>query len=173
MIWLSACLILMFVPEKTLQRYEVSSAWLNAHYHQNKPSGAVAFRAGNTRYSHYRDLLFREHQAIARIAQSPVGAVLIEDRHWVAFPDQLWVFTENGRLLKKLKLGSPETAIDSIGVHYGVPVIQTDEGMWRGDPASWRWSPVALSGVSWSETVAAPAELALPTVRSSQPSPVA
>lgn len=160
--WLSARLLLTLLPEQQLQRYVLNSAWLNGYYQTAPATGLVTFRAGNTRYSHVNGTLFREDKAIAKIPVQPVGAVEINDRHLLAFPDQLWLLAEDGRLLKKLKLGESKTTIGSIGVHYGLPVLQTDAGMWRGDPATWQWSPVELYGVSWSETAPAPAALSSP-----------
>lgn len=160
--WLSACLLLTLLPEQQLQRYALSSAWLNRYYQTPPAQRLVTFRAGDTRYSHTNDTLFREDKAIVKVSEQPVGAVQINDRHLLAFPEQLWLLAEDGRLLKKLKLGESKTTIGNIGVHYGLPVLQTDAGMWRGEPATWQWAPVELFGVSWSAAVPAPAALSSP-----------
>lgn len=165
-VWVTAYLLQAFVPGQRLQSYEFNATWLNRHYGYQTAPRLSAYRAADTRYTHARGVLYREQTPVIETMQKPVGAVLIGEQHLIAMQNQLWVFSDDGRLVNRLELpGKSATVIHRIGVHYGLPVIQTSDGMWRGDPETWRWDAIELFGVSWSEPVPAPVGLVAKMVR--------
>lgn len=166
LVWLAAFLLLTFLPEQRLTGYELRAAWLNQRYDHQMSSHLTAFRAGNTRYSHVNGVLFQETSAVLKATEKPVGAVLIGQQQLIAMKNQLWAFQEKGQQMKQLSMPfESEVSIRKVGLHYGLPVLKTTQGMWRGDPETWSWEAVELFGVSWSEPVSAPTELIAKTDR--------
>lgn len=166
LVWLAAFLLLTFLPEQRLTGYELRSTWLNLLYDHQRPSPLTAFRAGNTRYSHVNGVLLQETSPVLKTTQKPVGAVLIGQQQLIAMENQLWAFQEKGQQMKQLSMPfESAVSIRKVGLHYGLPVLQTTQGMWRGDPETWSWEAVELFGVSWSEPVSAPTELIAKTDR--------
>lgn len=160
LVWLVAFLLLTFLPEQRLTAYELRSAWLDQLYDHQRPSHLTAFRAGNTRYSHVNGILFQETSPVLKTTEKPVGAVLIGQQQLIAMKNQLWIFQENDQRMNQLSVPFESAiTIRKVGLHYGLPVLKTTQGMWRGDPETWDWEAVELFGVSWSEPVSAPTEL--------------
>ena len=46
--------------------------------------------------------------------------------------------------------------IQNIGLHHGLPILQTRTGMWQGNSILDDWQLISLDGVSWSESVPIP-----------------
>lgn len=157
--WLTATVLLMAVPEQALQRYQINALWLNRYYGYHSEPMIMAFRAGDTRYTHVQGVLYREQVPVVETSQKLLGAVVIGDQHVVATETRLWIFSEEGKLIKQLKpLRDNQTVIMQTGIHYGLPILQTSVGMWRGNPETWHWTPVELFGVSWSEAITVSAD---------------
>lgn len=165
-VWLAAFLLLTFLPEQQLTSYELRAAWLNQRYEHQRHSPLTAFRAGNTRYSYVDGVLFQETSPVLKTTEKPVGAVLIGQQQLIAMKNKLWVFQESGQQMRQLSMPFESAiTIRKVGLHYGLPVLKTTQGMWRGDPETWQWEAVELFGVSWSEPVSAPTELIAKTDR--------
>jgi hypothetical protein len=75
----------------------------------------------------------------------------------LATADELILLSPNDEFIEKLSasVGIPQQ-IQNIGLHHGLPILQTRQGMWRGDYILEDWQNISLQGVSWSRPVPVP-----------------
>ena len=134
--------------------------WLLAHYNIEQIKADKVYRFDQQIVSQFAQQIFIEDQFVVQNTEMMVGAMSLGDINIIAFPNSLYLFSQQGELIEKMdqSVGVPPQ-IQNIGSYHGLPVLQTRYGMWRGDEVLEQWEAITVQGVSWSQAAILPKRL--------------
>ena len=128
LIWLTCTLLLNHAQDLKLDQYKLTNSWLLERYQRTDVPVEQGWRL--------------------------TGQLFMQI---LATDDNLILFDTEGEYISTL--GAAElipAEIQNIGLHHGLPVLQTRSGMWQGNSILDDWQLISLQGVSWSESISIP-----------------
>lgn len=142
-----------------LDEIKLNHPLLMQHYDVAQLKNDTGFLVANQVISEAQQQLFVDDQPIMTIHRPLVGAIEMDYIYIVATDDSLILINkERSELLEQLGHGKGIPGqIQNIGLHYSAPILQTRNGMWRGNFMLDKWELVTLDGVSWSQPEPLPA----------------
>lgn len=157
LIWLVCGLLLNHVSDLKLDRYKLSSPWLLEHYQLTDVPVEHGWLLADQLFMEIDSQLYVNAEPKLHLNRPLLGGILLEDIIALATDDNLILFDTEGQYIDTL--GAAElipAEIQNIGLHHGLPVLQTRSGMWQGNLILDDWQLISLQGVSWSEPVPIP-----------------
>lgn len=155
--WLICGLLLNHARELKLDQHTLTTPWLLEHYKVTDVPVEHAWLLADQLFIEIDSQLYVNAQLKLRLNRPLVGGILLDDIIVLATDDNLILFDGKGHYISVL--GAAElipAEIQNIGLHHGLPVLQTRTGMWQGNSLLDDWQLISLDGVSWSESVAVP-----------------
>ncbi|MCX4190547.1 peptidase [Methylophaga sp. OBS3] len=156
--WLGSAILLNHEKTLGLDKMKVSSTWLKKHYQIGELQSDQAFILEGHVIVAVEQQLYINAKPLMSLPRPLIGAVALEHILALATDDALILISKDGEYIDTLGAAAgipPE--IQNIGVHYNEPVLQTRNGMWRGNFLLDRWELMSLQGVSWSQPETMPA----------------
>lgn len=157
MIWLACGLLLNHSKDLKLDQYNLSHTWLLEHYHVTDVPVNHGWLLADQLFIDIESLLYVNTKPKLRLNRPLLGGIVLDEIIVLATDDNLILFDIEGRYIGVL--GAAElipAEIQNIGLHHGLPVLQTRTGMWQGNSILDDWQLLSLDGVSWSESVPLP-----------------
>ncbi|MEX0615990.1 MAG: peptidase [Methylophaga sp.] len=156
--WLGSALLLNHDKSLGLDKLKVNSNWLKQHYQIGELQTDEAFLLEGHVIVADDQQLYINAEPLLSLPRPLIGAVALEHVLVLATDDALILLSKEGEYVDTLgaAAGIPPQ-IQNIGVHYNEPVLQTRNGMWRGNFLLDSWELMSLQGVSWSQSELMPA----------------
>lgn len=131
--------------------------WLLDHYGIAEAEADRVYLLESKVISQFDEQIFVDATPVATSLKPIIGGIHLDTLTVVASDDALILLSEEGEFIEKMDgaVGVP-SHIQNIGVFHGQPVLQTRQGMWRGDVLLEQWEQISLQGVSWSEPTRMP-----------------
>lgn len=157
LIWLGSAVLLNHDKSLGLDKLKVNSSWLKGHYQIGELQSDQAFLLEGHVIVAVDQQLYVNAEPVLNLPRPLIGAVALEHMLVLATDDALVLLSKDGEYIDTLgaAAGIPPQ-IQNIGVHYNEPVLQTRNGMWRGNFMLDRWELMSLQGVSWSQSESMP-----------------
>jgi len=157
LVWLACGLLLNHAKDLQLDQYKLTHPWLLEHYRKTDVPVDHGWLLANQLFMEIDSQLYVNVEPKLRLNRPLLGGILLEDIIALATDDNLILFDTDGQYIGTL--GAAElipAEIQNIGLHHGLPVLQTRTGMWQGNPILDDWQLISLQGVSWSESISLP-----------------
>lgn len=158
LVWLVCGLLLNHAKELKLAQHTLTHPWLMEHYQVTDIPVDHGWLLADQFFIEIDAQLYVNAQPKLRLNRPLLGGILLDDMIVLASDDNLILFDTQGQYISVL--GAAElipAEIQNIGLHHGLPVLQTRTGMWLGNSVLDDWELISLQGVSWSESVPIPA----------------
>lgn len=155
--WLACGLLLNHADDLKLEKYTLSNSWLLQHYQVTDVPVDHGWLLADQLFLEIDSQLYVNAEAKLRLNRPILGGILLDDMIVLATDDNLILFDIYGQYIDVL--GAEElipAEIQNIGLHHGLPVLQTRTGMWQGNSILDDWQLISLMGVSWSESIPIP-----------------
>lgn len=151
LLWIGTAVLLNHDKALGLDKLMVNSDWLKRHYQIGELQTDEAFLLEGHVIVAVEQQLYVNAEPLLSLPRPLIGAVALEHVLVLATDDALILLSKDGEYIDTLgaAAGIPPQ-IQNIGVHYNEPVLQTRNGMWRGNFLLDRWELMSLQGVSWS-----------------------
>ena len=158
LLWLGSAVLLNHDKSLGLDKLKVNSSWLKRHYQIGELQSDQAFLLEGHVIVAVDQQLYVNAEPLLSLPRPLMGAVALEHVLVLATDDALILLSKEGEYLDTLgaAAGIPPQ-IQNVGVHYNEPVLQTRNGMWRGNFLLDSWELMSLQGVSWSQSESMPA----------------
>ena len=158
LLWLVSAVLLNHDKSLGLDKLKVNSSWLKRHYQIGELQSDQAFLLEGHVIAAVDQQLYINAEPLLSLPRPLMGAVALEHVLVLATDDALILLSKEGEYVDTLgaAAGIPPQ-IQNIGVHYNEPVLQTRNGMWRGNFLLDSWELMSLQGVSWSQPELMPA----------------
>ncbi len=158
LLWLGSAVMLNHDKSLGLDKLKVNSSWLKRHYQIGELQSDQAFLVEGHVIVTVDQQLYINAEPLLSLPRPLMGAVALEHVLVLATDDALILLSKEGEYVDTLgaTAGIPPQ-IQNIGVHYNEPVLQTRNGMWRGNFLLDSWELMSLQGVSWSQPELMPA----------------
>lgn len=157
LIWLVCGLLLNHARDLKLEQHTLAHPWLLKHYKVTDVPVEHGWLLADQLFIEIDSELYVNAERKLRLNRPLLGGILLDDIIVLATDDNLILFDSNGQYISVL--GAAElipAEIQNIGLHHGLPVLQTRTGMWQGNSILDDWQLISLDGVSWSESVPVP-----------------
>lgn len=157
LIWLACGLLLNHARDLNLDHYKLSYPWLLEHYQLTDVPVEHGWLLADQLFMEIDSQLYVNAEPKLRLNRPLLGGILLEDIIALATDDNLILFDTEGQYIGTL--GAAElipAEIQNIGLHHGLPVLQTRSGMWQGNRILDDWQLISLQGVSWGESIPVP-----------------
>lgn len=157
LIWLTCGLLINHAKDLKLEKFTLSHPWLLEHYKVTDIPVKHGWLLSDQLFIEIESQLYVNAEPKLRLNRPLLGGILLEDIVALATDDNLILFDTEGKYIGVL--GAAElipAEIQNIGLHHGLPVLQTRTGMWQGNAILDDWQLISLDGVSWSESVPVP-----------------
>ncbi|MDT8309913.1 MAG: peptidase [Methylophaga sp.] len=157
LLWLGSAILVNHDKVLGLDKLKVNSGWLKRHYQMGELQTDQAFLLVGHVIVAVEQQLYVNAEPLLNLPRPLIGAVALENMLVLATDDALILLSKDGDYIDTLgaAAGIPPQ-IQNIGVHYNAPVLQTRNGMWRGNFLLDRWELMSLQGVSWSQSESMP-----------------
>lgn len=155
--WLGCGLLLNHATDLKLQQHTLSHPWLLNHYNVTDVPVEHGWLLADQLFIEIDSELYVNAERKLRLNRPLLGGIFLDDNIVLATDDNLILFDSTGQYISVL--GAAElipAQIQNIGLHHGLPVLQTRTGMWQGNSILDDWQLISLDGVSWSESVPVP-----------------
>lgn len=157
LVWAGCGLLLNHATTLELDRIRLFQPWLMTHYQATDVQVDEAWLLADQLFTAIDDKLYINAQPRLRVNRALSGGIVLDEIIVLATDDNLLLFDIRGEYIGLLGAAEQIPAeIQNIGLHHGLPVLQTRSGMWRGNIVLDEWELVSLQGVSWSEVVPLP-----------------
>lgn len=158
LLWIGSAVLLNHDKALGLDKLKVNSDWLKRHYQIGELQSDQAFLLEGHVIVAVDQQLYINAEPLLSLPRPLIGAVALEHVIALATDDALILLSKEGEYVDTLgaAAGIPPQ-IQNIGVHYNEPVLQTRNGMWRGNFLLDQWELMSLQGVSWSQPEPMPA----------------
>ena len=125
--------------------------WLIEHYGISDVKADNVYLIDGNVIFQVDDQLFLGSTPVAKSRQPVVGGIHLDEFTVIASEDALILLSDDGEYIETMGsgLGVP-SQIQRIGLHNGLPILQTRNGMWRSDLLIEEWKQTNLETVSWS-----------------------
>ncbi len=157
LVWLACGLLLNHAKDLKLEQYTLSHPWLLEHYKVTDVPVDHGWLLADQLFIEIDSQLYVNAKPKLRLNRPLLGGILLDEMIVLATDDNLILFDIYGQYIDVL--GAEElipAEIQNIGLHHGLPVLQTRTGMWQGNSILDDWQLISLVGVSWSESVPVP-----------------
>jgi hypothetical protein len=153
----STGILLNHTSDFKLDQYHLTWPWLLKHYGMDTVEVDEAYLLGDKVITQVNEQIFIGGKPVVESYKTLIGGIVLDDITVLATADELILLSPNDEFIEKLSasVGIPPQ-IQNIGLHHGLPILQTRQGMWRGDYILEDWQNISLQGVSWSRPVPAP-----------------
>lgn len=157
LLWLGSAVLLNHEKSLGLDKLKVNSSWLKRHYQIGELQSDQAFLLEGHVIVAVEQQLYVNAEPLMSLPRPLIGAVALENVLVLATDDALILLSKEGEYVDTLgaAAGIPPQ-IQNVGVHYNEPVLQTRNGMWRGNFLLDSWELMSLQGVSWSQSESMP-----------------
>lgn len=157
LLWLGSAMLLNHDKSLGLDKLKVNSSWLKRHYQIGELQSDQAFLLEGHVIVAVDQQLYVNAEPLLSLPRPLIGAVALENVLVLATDDALILLNEDGEYVDTLGAAAGIPAqIQNVGVHYNEPVLQTRNGMWRGNFLLDSWELMSLQGVSWSQPESMP-----------------
>lgn len=157
LVWAGCGLLLNHATALELDRIKLFQPWLMAHYLATDVQVDESWLLADQLFTVIDDKLYINAEPKLRVNRALSGGIVLDEIIVLATDDNLLLFDIRGDYIGLLGAAEQIPAeIQNIGLHHGLPVLQTRSGMWRGNTLLDEWELVSLHGVSWSEVVPLP-----------------
>jgi hypothetical protein len=158
LLWIGSAIMLYHDKALGLDKLKVNADWLKRHYQIGELQNDQAFLLEGHVIVAVEQQLYVNAEPILSLPRPLIGAVALEHVLALATDDALILLSKDGEYIDTLgaAAGIPPQ-IQNIGVYYNEPVLQTRNGMWRGNFLLDSWELMSLQGVSWSQSESMPA----------------
>lgn len=157
LIWLACGILINHAKDLKLEQIKLAAPWLLEHYKVTDVPVKNGWLLADQLFIEIESQLYVNAEPKLRLNRPLLGGILLEDIIALATDDNLILFDTGGQYIGAL--GAAElipAEIQNIGLHHGLPVLQTRTGMWQGNSILDDWQLISLDGVSWSESVPIP-----------------
>ncbi len=157
LIWLTCTLLLNHAQDLKLDQYKLTNSWLLERYQRTDVPVEQGWRLTGQLFMQIDSQLYVNAEPKLLLNRPLLGGIVLEDLIVLATDDNLVLFDTEGEYIGTL--GAAElipAEIQNIGLHHGLPVLQTRSGMWQGNSILDDWQLISLHGVSWSESISIP-----------------
>ncbi len=146
-------LLLNHSADLKLDKKYLTWSWLLDHYGISTKRPDVVYLLDRKVVSQFGKQIFIGATPIIRSEQKIIGGVTLNDITVVATRNALLLFDVDGRFIERIDsyAGGLPFDIQNIGLFHGQPVVQTRDGLWRGDFILENWENLSLQGVTWSK----------------------
>jgi len=140
-----------------LEERHLDWPWLLEHYGVAEVEADRVYLLEDNVVSQFAEQVFVDAKPVAKSLKPIIGGIYLDEITVVASDDALILLNSDGELIEEMggTMGVP-SHIQNIGIFHGLPVLQTRNGMWRGDALLEQWEQISLQGVSWSEPTSMP-----------------
>lgn len=157
LIWLTCTLLLNHAKALKLDQYKLTNSWLLEHYQRTDVPVEQGWRLTEQLFMEIDSQLYVNAEPKLHLNRPLLGGIVLEDLIVLATDDNLILFDIEGEYIGTLGAAELVPAeIQNIGLHHGLPVLQTRSGMWQGNSILDDWQLISLQGVSWSESIPIP-----------------
>ncbi|HAO23724.1 MULTISPECIES: peptidase [unclassified Methylophaga] len=157
LIWLACGILINHAKDLKLEQIKLAAPWLLEHYKVTDVPVKNGWLLADQLFIEIESQLYVNAEPKLRLNRPLLGGILLEDIIALATDDNLILFDTGGQYIGAL--GAAElipAEIQNIGLHHGLPILQTRTGMWQGNSILDDWQLISLDGVSWSESVPIP-----------------
>ncbi len=149
--------VLNHIEELELDQRYLTWPWLLEHYGVAEVEADRVYLLDNNVISQFDEQIFVDALPVASSLKPIIGGIHLDNLTVIASDDALILLNADSELIEKMgaDMGVP-SQIQNIGLFHGLPVLQTRNGMWRGDELLEQWESLSLQGVSWSEPTSMP-----------------
>ncbi len=157
LIWLACGILINHAKDLKLEQIKLAAPWLLEHYKVTDVPVKNGWLLADQLFIEIESQLYVNAEPKLLLNRPLLGGIVLEDLIVLATDDNLILFDTEGEYIGTL--GAAElipAEIQNIGLHHGLPVLQTRSGMWQGNSILDDWQLISLQGVSWSESISIP-----------------
>jgi|TARA_B110000908_G_C10111595_1_gene383330 hypothetical protein len=144
-------IILNHTLDFKLDERHLNWPWILEHYGVSDVKADHVYWLDGNVLSQIDDQLFVDANPVAKSREPIVGGIHLDEMTVIASEDALILLSEDGEYIETMSSGvGIPSDIQRIGLHNGLPILQTRNGMWRSDFIMEEWKQTNLEGVSWS-----------------------
>lgn len=136
-----------------------ASPMILALYNISMPSQEESFSVGNFFISRFGDQVFMDNQPIIKSENPIMGATLSNQILVIAFPNEIFLLTEEGELIEKLTtaIGVPAN-IQKLGALNSLLLLKASNQVWESNDEGQEWRVSDSNFNEWSNEVVMPDE---------------